>query len=132
MPTEPSSRLPDNKPKQVIVIRKDLGMRKGKFVSQGAHASLNAFFVADRSLDPVIQLATTDWLSGDYRKITLGVTSLDELQAIARQASDAGLPVALIRDNGLTEFKEPTYTALAIGPAPGDRIDPITAHLKLL
>ena len=26
--------------KQVIVLRKDLGMRKGKMVSQGAHASL--------------------------------------------------------------------------------------------
>jgi peptidyl-tRNA hydrolase len=26
--------------KQVIVLRKDLGMRKGKMVAQGAHASL--------------------------------------------------------------------------------------------
>ena len=28
--------------KQVIVIRKDLNMRKGKMVAQGAHASLRA------------------------------------------------------------------------------------------
>jgi len=28
--------------KQVIVLRKDLGMRKGKMVDQGAHASLGA------------------------------------------------------------------------------------------
>ena len=26
--------------KQVIVMRKDLGMRKGKMIAQGAHASL--------------------------------------------------------------------------------------------
>ena len=29
-----------NAPKQVIVMRKDLNMRKGKMVAQGAHASM--------------------------------------------------------------------------------------------
>ena len=30
--------------KQVIIIRKDLGMRKGKMIAQGAHASMKVFF----------------------------------------------------------------------------------------
>lgn len=30
--------------KQVIVIRKDLNMRKGKMIAQGAHASMKVFF----------------------------------------------------------------------------------------
>ena len=30
--------------KQVIVLRKDLNMRKGKMVAQGAHASMKVFF----------------------------------------------------------------------------------------
>lgn len=28
--------------KQVIVMRKDLGMRKGKMIAQGAHAAMKA------------------------------------------------------------------------------------------
>lgn len=31
------------KVKQVIVMRKDLNMRKGKMISQGSHASLKVF-----------------------------------------------------------------------------------------
>jgi len=30
--------------KQVIVLRKDLQMRKGKMIAQGAHASMKVFF----------------------------------------------------------------------------------------
>lgn len=30
--------------KQVIIVRKDLNMRKGKMIAQGAHASLTAAF----------------------------------------------------------------------------------------
>jgi PTH2 family peptidyl-tRNA hydrolase len=32
--------------KQVIVMRKDLGMRKGKMIAQGAHASLKVLLDA--------------------------------------------------------------------------------------
>ena len=32
-----------NKPKQVIVMRKDLNMRKGKIAAQAAHASIKVF-----------------------------------------------------------------------------------------
>ena len=31
-------------PKMVIVLRKDLNMRKGKFVAQGSHGVLKVFF----------------------------------------------------------------------------------------
>ena len=31
-------------PKQVIVLRKDLNMRKGKMISQGAHSSIGVIF----------------------------------------------------------------------------------------
>ena len=30
-------------PKQVIVMRKDLNMRKGKIISQGSHVSMKVF-----------------------------------------------------------------------------------------
>ena len=34
----------NQEPKQVIVVRKDLNMRKGKMISQGSHASMKVFF----------------------------------------------------------------------------------------
>ncbi len=44
-------------PKQVIVVRKDLKMRKGKMIAQGAHASMKVFL--DRSLPPLVSVLDT-------------------------------------------------------------------------
>ena len=127
--------------KQVIVIRKDLGMRRGKMVSQGAHASMKVI------LDKVMIDTTTssikcffkdidpikDWVKGIFTKITCGVDSLEELEELYEKAVAAKLPCAKITDAGLTEFNGvPTVTAIAIGPAYVDDIDPITKDLKLL
>jgi PTH2 family peptidyl-tRNA hydrolase len=123
--------------KQVIVIRKDLNMRKGKMIAQGAHASMKVFF--DRlkpsengfsiSLTPEMQ----QWVQGDFRKIVVYVNSEQELLETSKQAVEANLPCALIQDNGLTEFKGiKTYTAVAIGPASDTDIDKITKDLPLL
>ena len=38
--------------KQVIVVRKDLKMRKGKIAAQAAHASMKVFFDLNFSDDP--------------------------------------------------------------------------------
>jgi PTH2 family peptidyl-tRNA hydrolase len=111
--------------KQVIIIRKDLNMRKGKMVAQGAHASLGAFFEADLIL-------RNRWYEGLATKICVSVNSEQELLDVYKKAMDAKLPCSLIKDAGLTEFKEPTYTAVAIGPAAVEEIDPITKILPLL
>lgn len=139
--------------KQVIIIRKDLNMRKGKMVAQGAHASMKVFF--DRMYksrtrpnswgpDPVnftgvhysmenVSKDMEEWIDGVFTKITLAVDSLEELLEIKRLAEEAGLPVAMVEDNGLTEFHgEKTVTCLAVGPAQSEAIDKITVNLKLL
>ena len=124
--------------KQVIVIRKDLNMRKGKMISMGAHASLKVFL--DRSMqehEKVLTISVTDaminWMENNYKKITVSVDSEEELLEIYNKAKDAGIPCSLIIDSGLTEFNGvPTKTAVAIGPDEDKIIDPITKHLKLL
>lgn len=123
--------------KQTIVLRKDLNMRKGKMVAQGAHASLRAIlqlghreggnFVVplDERLEP--------WLLGRFKKICVSVNSEAELLQLHQEAKAAGLITALIQDAGLTEFGGvPTYTALAVGPDREDRVDLITGSLPLL
>jgi len=131
-----------NEPKQVIVIRKDLNMRKGKMVAQGAHASMKAvidpgFIQATDGPEDYFCIPLTleleQWLSGSFVKITVSVDSEKELLGIYDAAQNANVPRAIIKDQGRTEFNgTPTYTAVAIGPGDPEVIDKITGHLKLL
>jgi peptidyl-tRNA hydrolase, PTH2 family len=125
--------------KQVIVMRKDLGMRKGKMIAQGAHASLKVLLDAGGpdprgaaftiSLDP----AMATWLTGRFTKVCVSVNSEAELDAIVAKARAAGVPCALIVDSGATEFHGvPTKTCCAVGPAWTDAVDAITGGLPLL
>jgi len=123
--------------KQVIVIRKDLNMRRGKEIAQGSHASI-AFLsnIVRQShssgLPPVLSPAEIEWINTKFTKICLQVENEQELLAIQKQALEASLVVNLITDAGLTEFDGvPTNTCLAIGPDYSEKIDPVTGHLKL-
>ena len=128
--------------KQVIVVRKDLNMRKGKIASQVAHASLGAVFSGSYMhdmtsnvrakvipLDPELE----HWFNKEFTKICVSCDSEEELVALHKAAEDAGLRCCIITDAGHTEFNGvPTLTTLAIGPASSDDIDKITGGLKLL
>jgi len=73
-----------------------------------------------------------DWLNGIFTKIVVGCNSEEELLELHEKAKKTNLPVSLVIDAGRTEFKEPTKTCIAIGPAESEKIDKITGHLKLL
>jgi peptidyl-tRNA hydrolase, PTH2 family len=123
--------------KQVIVIRKDLNMRKGKMVAQGAHASMAAILnLARREANDLIiplDARIEPWLTGKFTKICVSVNSEAELLAIHEKASANGLVTSLILDAGLTEFGGvPTHTAVAVGPDTAAKVDLITAQLPLL
>ena len=123
--------------KQVICVKYDLKMRRGKQIAQGAHASMS--FICRRlqeagsvSLDDFTDSQRT-WLTGAFAKVCCRVDSEEELMKIHDEALEAGLEVHLITDSGKTEFHgEPTNTCLAIGPDEAEKIDEITGHLQLL
>jgi len=126
--------------KQVIVIRRDLRMRRGKEIAQGAHASMA--WLAERVLARLTPAGTADqvqlseaeraWLTSSFRKVTVKVGSEPELLAVYEKALEAGLAAHLITDRGLTEFGGvPTRTCLGIGPDYDDLIDPVTGDLEL-
>lgn len=126
--------------KQVIVIRRDLRMRRGKEIAQGAHAS--TAWLAERVLARLTPAGSVDrvqfseaeraWLTSSFRKVTVKVGSEPELLAVYEKALEAGLAAHLITDRGLTEFGGvPTRTCLAIGPDYDDLIDPVTGDLEL-
>ncbi len=127
--------------KQVIVIRKDLNMRKGKMCAQAAHASMKVLLDTIKSYNGIRVLFVhgecekefKEWLDGKFTKIVVGCGSESELLSFELLAKEKGIPNALIQDAGATEFHGvPTYTALALGPARAGKIDEITGHLKLL
>ena len=119
--------------KQVIVMRTDLNMRKGKMIAQGAHASMAIFAEAFRHGNTELWLSAWEWLLGSFTKVCVRADSEDELMDIYRKAYQANLHVRSIVDSGLTEFHGvPTNTCLAIGPDESEKIDEITGHLKLL
>lgn len=123
--------------KQVIVMRKDLNMRKGKMIAQGAHAAMKVLL--DRGgLDGerftfTVTPAMAAWLGGRFTKVCVSVGSEAELDELAARAAAAGVPCAVIVDAGKTEFGGvPTKTCLAVGPAAPAEVDAITGHLPLL
>lgn len=123
--------------KQVIVIRKDLKMRQGKSVAQGSHASMRAALsrgrVEGKELRIPLDADVGPWLLGRFAKICVHVPDEAALFEVFNRAQEAGLPCALIKDAGLTEFGGvPTYTAVAVGPALKEAVDCITGGLPLL
>ncbi len=141
--------------KQIIVIRRDLKMGYGKCSAQACHASLKVFFDrmnwSTKNTMKYNERITTfsfsvsdadgydfnndviEWVQNKFTKICVQVESEEQLLDIHKQAKEAELPVALIKDAGLTEFNGvPTFTCLAIGPADSEEIDKITGNLKLL
>jgi len=135
--------------KQMIVVRRDLKMRKGKIAAQAGHACveavlgallreqrMDAFFIENGEVcfDPKDRETTplSDWFCYGVAKICVYVDSLEELLAIDRKAREEGIFSALICDAGMTEFHgEPTYTCLALEPLETERANQITGHLPL-
>ena len=113
--------------KQIIVMRKDLNMRKGKMVAQGCHASLKA------SLENLDHPSMKIWLSSAFTKICVSVNSEEELLEVLNKAKEKKLITALITDAGKTEFNGiPTHTCIAVGPATNEELEDVTSHLPLL
>ncbi len=111
--------------KQVILMRNDLKMSKGKMIAQGAHASVDAAFSANKKL-------FSKWRGAGMKKIALRVDSLEQLKELLSKAQDADIITSQIQDAGHTEVKPGTITCGAIGPGPEVQIDKITGELKIL
>ena len=111
--------------KQVILVREDLKLTKGKMSAQASHASVEAVLKSHK--DDIAK-----WRDQGMKKIILKVKDKDELFAYKQKAEDAGLVVALITDAGHTQLTPGTITCLGIGPDKADKIDKITGTLSLI
>ena len=135
--------------KQMIVMRRDLKMRKGKIAAQAGHACVEAVLMAiareGRGADVQAgdgwawlyhdeddRTPLTDWFDAGVAKVCVYVDSEEELLVLAERGRELGFAGALVRYAGHTEFHgEPTYTCLAFEPLPAEEIDPLTGKLPL-
>jgi PTH2 family peptidyl-tRNA hydrolase len=114
--------------KQVIAVRTDLGMSKGKMAVQVAHGSVSA---AERAR-VTKQEEWRAWMREGQKKVAVKVISEEEVLELRRQAITHSLPHAIIRDAGMTELPPGTLTVIGIGPAKTQAVDAVTKDLKLL
>jgi len=114
--------------KQVIVVRSDIKMSKGKTAVQVAHAAVVAADYTRRKH----RHWWREWLREGQRKIAVKASSEKELFKIEKDAKALKIPTCLVQDKGLTEIPPGTYTCLGIGPAPNHLVDKITEALPLL
>jgi PTH2 family peptidyl-tRNA hydrolase len=118
------SKRSDEELKQVILIRADLKLPKGKAAAQAAHASVEAVL---RSNSDTVDT----WHAAGMKKIVLKVTDEKELLRYQQAAKAKGLVASLITDAGKTVVAPGTKTCLAIGPAPETIIDSVTGELPM-
>ena len=120
--------LPTFRYKQVIVLRTDLKMSRGKIAAQAGHAAVSAAEEARKKFSDWWKA----WIKEGQCKIAVKAESEQELLELQRKAKELKLPSALVIDRGLTELPPDTITCLGIGPAPSSQVDEITGKLPLL
>jgi PTH2 family peptidyl-tRNA hydrolase len=139
--------------KQVILVRKDIKMPKGKLAAQVSHASMAVILdllrsgelqMASNIAEPAVVFQDSaykfvseyrcveQWLNNSFTKVCLGVDDLQTMESLYRKALAKGIPCSFIVDEGRTCFNEPTATCCGIGPWHSEQIDEITGDLKLL
>lgn len=114
--------------KQVIVVRVDLSMGRGKIAVQVGHAAVSA---AEKAREKYPKWYR-EWLNEGQCKVVVKVENLETLLELKRAAARLKLPQSLITDRGLTQLPPDTVTCLGIGPAPSVKVDNVTGRLPLL
>ena len=111
--------------KQVMIVRTDLKMGKGKIASQCCHGSIGSYKKASPE-------KIRKWGSEAYAKVVLKVKTLDEITELKKLADINKIPNYLVVDAGRTQIPSSSVTVLALGPDEVEKIDKITGDLKLL
>ncbi len=111
--------------KQVILVRQDLKLPKGKLAVQCSHASSAALIKSHK--DDIKK-----WQAGGMKKVVLKVKDVKELFKYKQEADDLGLVTALIEDAGKTVVAPGTVTCVGIGPDKEEKIDKVSGKLKMV
>ena len=120
--------------KQILVVRDDLKMGKGKIGAQCGHATLGSFKSATKlSKNSKYWTKTLEkWSWEGQKKVCVKVPTEADLINVQKMANELGIPSYLVADAGLTQIKSGSLTVCGLGPADSAHIDLITGDKKLL
>ena len=113
--------------KQIIIVRTDLRLGKGKIAAQVSHASVSSFLLTSKK-NPLVANA---WLLEGQKKVVLKISSKKELIELHKSIKSQ-FPSVLIKDAAHTQLSKPDITCLGIGPIQETKIDKFTKKYKLL
>lgn len=121
--------------KQVIVVRKDLKLRKGKLASLAAHAAMQFILdnnESDRPDELQVKLSQQEvhWIQGSFDKDVLGIDSHDALSDMVLKAELNGVNVYSIFDKSKKPDEGPQLVCAAFGPDEEDQLAQIIGNLK--
>ncbi|MEM7819426.1 MAG: peptidyl-tRNA hydrolase Pth2 [Candidatus Aenigmatarchaeota archaeon] len=111
--------------KQVIVVRSDLKMSRGKLIAQCCHASVSVLNKINKKILDI-------WEKSGQKKIVVKVKNIDEMIKLKNKCNKLNIPYSIISDAGLTELTPGTITVMGIGPEEEKKIDKVTGSLPLL
>ena len=114
--------------KQVLGVRSDLKMGKGKIAVQCSHAAVSASEEARKSSLDWWRI----WMHEGQSKVAVKVSGLSPILDLGRRSRENGLPFYVVRDMGLTQVEPGTVTCIGIGPGPVVKVDLLTGDLPLL
>lgn len=101
------------RPVMYIFANRGLGMSPGKLAAQVAHAAVEAYRISDPSGTRTNSLVSA-WYQQGHPKIVMLAEDTDQLQWIERYLTDRKYQTKLIIDEGRTEIKAFTPTALGV------------------
>lgn len=123
--------------KQVILLRRDMRLRRAEAAALASKASM-AFVIewdmSERSGSVQVDITgiEAEWLLGSAKRIVLGVSSEEAMRKLLLKAEIQGVSTYEIigSTNGKTD-EGIQLIAAALGPDDEDKLDLITRNLKL-
>jgi PTH2 family peptidyl-tRNA hydrolase len=121
--------------KQVIVVRKDLNLRKTELASQVATASMGFLLDNNESerndvINVKLSREEAIWLNGSFEKSIVAVESEQDLRDLMFKAEMEGIGVYPVHGKISSKFDDLTIMCAALGPDESSVINHVTGHLK--
>lgn len=111
--------------KQVIIVREDLNLPKGKLAVQVAHASVSAALKSNK-------MKLMAWRLGGQKKVVLKVPTLTHLERFQTLFRKYKIKTVMISDAGKTVVEPGTITCIGAGPDKSEKIDKVSGRLQMM
>ena len=116
---------------QTFLVNTDLKMRKGKIAAQVAHGETLYMSDVYSPLHEDMKERNEVWINGGMHKIVFKATE-EEMHHIINELNYFDIMSYVVRDFGLTQVPEGSFTVLAVEPLNKNSHEDLFSEFKLL